>query len=211
VNRLEDFHGHTRRNKAKVHGISLLICLALSVALLRPLIENLRYPLLTGWDTWNFLGLAKLITNNGGLVPAWDTLQLSHKAGRFYILHWYLSFWQMSSQGTGISSFWLIKVASVILYPALALALFVVAWRLFDRRVALLSLIFFLSLNQAYINSLNSLSQVTEMILYLAIVLALYRRRYAMASVGFGLTFWTHSFTPPLFWCRSPSLRARPP
>jgi dolichol-phosphate mannosyltransferase len=171
----------------------------LAVALARALVENLRYPLLPGWDSWSFLGLAALVGDSGAIVPTWDTLQFQ-PAGRPFLYPPLVPVVASAMAGlSGLSAFSVIKGLTVLLYPALMVMVLLVARLAGDRRVALASVAFLLTVNQAFLLSLSALAQAVEMLLYLLVVLSLHRRRYVVAGVAYGLTFWTHTFTPLCF------------
>jgi hypothetical protein len=176
---------------------ALLALLALAFA--RPLVENLRYPLLTGWDSWSFLALATLVSESDGLVPAWDNLQFQPE-GRPFLYPPLVPLLVSAISGlSGLSLFAVVKGFTVVLYPALIAMVVLVARSVGDRRVTLASVAFLLAVNQTFLLSLSALAQAVEILLYLFVIYSLHRRRYVPAAVAYGLTFWTHTFTPLCF------------
>lgn len=188
-----------KTNKALEKYYKYLIIFLLLISLLRPLLANLKYPLLTSWDTWNFLSFAKQIYDNGGLIPHWDTISLYPDGRPFLypplvsIILANLSLW------SGVSIFFLIKISTVFLYPLYAIMAYLLTLPFKNKKLSLLTLVFLISVNQAYVNSLNSLSQFVEIFLLFAAVVLIYAKKYNWAILPFGLMFWTHAFTPFFF------------
>ena len=176
-----------------------IIIFLLLVAFLRPLLLNIRYPLLTSWDTWNFLLFSKEIKDNQGFIPDWVTQELYPEGRPFLYPPLVPLVLANLSLLTGISLFVLIKLSTVFFYPLLAFLVYFLTLPFKNKKLSVLTLILFLSVNQAFINSLNSLSQYTEIFLLILIVFLIYKKRYNLAIFPFALMFWTHFFTPFCF------------
>ncbi len=177
----------------------IIIAVLIAVSFVRPAVENINYPLLTTYDTWNFLTFAAQVKNNEGIVPNWDNLEL-YPEGRPFLYPPLVPFLLANASIiSGISIFAIIKGLTFILYPILLIAFLFLASQFKNRKLTAIAGISFVAINQAFLMSINSLSQILELLLYIAIFILVYKKKYTWAIIPFGLSFWTHFITPFFF------------
>ncbi len=176
-----------------------VILLLLSISFVRPLIENINYPLLTTYDTWNFLSFATQIKNNHGIVPNWDNLGF-YPQGRPFLYPPLIPFLLAnSSLILSIDIFHIIKFLTIFLYLGVTILFCWLVSNFKNKYLTILSLIIFLSINQVFVMTINSLSQIAEIIIYIAVITFIYKKRYYWATFAYAAAFWTHFATPFFF------------
>ncbi len=176
----------------------VLIILIL-VSLFLPLIENIKYPLLTSYDTWHFLSFGTQIIENNG-IPIWQNLD-HFPSGRPFlyppIVPLLLAVFSIISS---IDLYLIIKISTIIMYPLYILGAIFLATKITDsdkkREITLLSAVILLGFVQAYVNSINSLSQILEILFIYLLIYFIYKKKFYTTPIILGTMFFTHFFTP---------------
>lgn len=176
----------------------ILIVLIL-VSLFLPLVENIKYPQLTSYDTWNFLSFGTQIIENNG-IPIWQYMDHFPDGRPFLYPPLVPLLLAVFSIISSVNLYSIIKISTIIMYPLYILGAIFLATKITDsdkkREVTLLSAVILLAFVQSYVNSVNSLSQIMEILLIYLLIYFIYKKKFYTIPIILGTMFFTHFFTP---------------